>query len=469
MQGLGHQVHGTIMSAHVRKALRTAMASLAAFISCVVLLGGLIIHNPGLSAAESSSQEPTPMEEPTPLAGHDFRTKLFGEEIHVDSRDRRSVTAASFGIQWIPDGPSQLEVLPFGALYVWRNWDDNNRRLRGTFSGAVNDLDYSIGLRSFPNWTLIFSLDNFIVPLGRSEYVEGQRIRETEIEWSYVFGGVGIGYRLPVRPFRQDSAVNIFLTYEPGYRWFKGTGHTSPQYGVPSDTYEGRIHFRVRTDAMTRNLMELPHAGVTLGGDIFYGHRAKWVAWGGPPFDTPDFKQERTYLSMSGYVLAATGLPLLNSDKHRLVASLHGGIGKDLDRFSTFRLPGRPTGYEWDAVALPMIHGVAFNELMPRHYAIANVQYRYEALFFLYPYVEAGWAFVEQARFSSQGRIKQVTDSMPTLGVGVVSGAPWRSQIELNYTYNFGIFRDADGGTPTRGGHGMFLFWSKELGSTARG
>lgn len=188
MQGLGHQVHGTIMSAHVRKALRTAMASLAAFISCVVLLGGLIIHNPGLSAAESSSQEPTPMEEPTPLAGHDFRTKLFGEEIHVDSRDRRSVTAASFGIQWIPDGPSQLEVLPFGALYVWRNWDDNNRRLRGTFSGAVNDLDYSIGLRSFPNWTLIFSLDNFIVPLGRSEYVEGQRIRETEIEWSYVFG-----------------------------------------------------------------------------------------------------------------------------------------------------------------------------------------------------------------------------------------------------------------------------------------
>ncbi len=409
------------------------------------------------------------MEEPTPHAGRDFRTKLFGKQIHVAPRDRRSVTAASFGIQWIPDGPSQLEVLPFGALYVWRNWDDDNRRLRGTFSGAVNDLDYSIGLRSFPNWTLIFSLDNFIVPLGRSEYVEGQRIRETEIEWSYVFGGVGIGYRLPVQPFRQDSAVNLFLTYEPGYRWFKGTGHTSPQYGVPSDTYEGRIHFRVRTDAMTRNLMELPHAGVTLGGDVFYGHRAKWVAWGGPPFETPDFKRERTYWAMSGYVLAATGLPLLNSEKHRLVSSFHGGIGEDLDRFSTFRLPGRPTGYEWDAVALPMIHGVAFNELMPTHYALANVQYRYEALFFLYPYVEAGWAFVEQARFTSQGKIKQVTDSMPTLGVGVVSGAPWRSQIELNYTYNFGIFRDADGGIPTRGGHGMFLFWSKELGSTARG
>jgi hypothetical protein len=440
----------------------------AGYVCCFALLAVTIL-NPRLSGAESSQQDPTPLEQPTPLAGQDYRTKLFGEQIHVAHRDRRSVTAASFGVQWIPEGPAQLEILPFGALYVWRNWDDDNRRLRGTFSGVVNDLDYFIGLRSLPNWALIFSLDNFIAPIGRSEYVQGQRIRETEIEWSHVFGGVGIGYRLPIRPFKQDSAVNLFLTYEPGYRWFRGTGHTSPQYGVPSDTYEGRIHLRVRTDAMIRNLMELPHEGVTFGGDAFYGHRAKWVAWGGLPFETPDFKRERTYLSVSGYVLAAAGLPFLKSDKHRLVSSLHGGIGKDLDRFSAFRLPGRPTGYEWDAVALPMIHGVAFNELVPNHYAIANVQYRYEALFFLYPYVEAGWAFVQQARFASQGRIKQVTDSMPTVGVGVVSGAPWRSQIELNYTYNFGMFRDSDRDNPARGGHGMFLFWSKELSSPAQG
>src|SRR6476661_5394672 len=82
----------------------------------------------GIAQAESAPQEPTPM------AGGDFRTKLFGEEIHVAPRDRRSVTAASFGLQWIPEGPAQLEVLPFGALYVWRNWDDDNRRFRGTIS-----------------------------------------------------------------------------------------------------------------------------------------------------------------------------------------------------------------------------------------------------------------------------------------------------------------------------------------------
>ncbi|WHZ13685.1 MAG: hypothetical protein OJF52_000519 [Nitrospira sp.] len=402
-------------------------------------------------------------EEPTPLAGKPHHTTLFGEEIYVPPRDRRNVTAASFGIQAIPNGPSQMEVLPFGALYVWRNWDDDNRRFRGTFSGVVNDIDYTIGLREYPNWSLIFTWDNFILPLGRSEYVEGQRIRETELEWSYAFAGAGLGYRLPVRPFEQDSALNMFLTYEPGYRWFKGTTHTSPQYGVPKDTYEGRIHFRLRMDALARNLMELPHEGFTLGGDFIHGHRARWDQWGGAPFDKPDFKKEQTYLQATAYVLFATGLPFIESEKHRLITSLHGGIGKDQDRFSAFRLPGRPTGYEWEAVSLPMIHGVAFNELFPRRYAVANLQYRYEALFFLYPYLEATWGLVERPRFTTEGAIKNVTDSLPTLGGGLITGAPWKSQIELNYTYNFGIFRDPGGGPPTKGGHGLIFFWSKQL------
>ncbi len=418
-----------------------------------------------LTIGQAGCCESAPAEEPTPTAGEEFHTQLFGEDIHVPPRDRRNVTAASFGLQWIPNGPSQLELLPFGALYIWRNWDKDNRSFRGTFSGVVNDLRYAIGLRTYPNWTLIYTLDNFIAPLGRSEYVEGQRIRETELEWSYAFGGVGLGYRLPVHPFNQDSAVNVFVTYEPGYRWFRATRHTSPQYGIPNDTYEGRLRLRLRIDSLTRNLMELPHEGITMGGDVVHGHRARWNAWGGPPFDSPDFKNERTYVSASAYVLAASGLPFLTSEKHRLISSVHGGIGKDLDRFSAFRLPGRPTGYEWDAVSLPMIHGVAFNELFPRRYAIANVQYRYEALFFFYPYVEAGWGLVERPRFTPEAGVKYVTDSMPTAGGGLVSGAPWRSQIELNYTYNFGIFRDPGGGPPTKGGHGMFIFWSKELGS----
>ncbi|HMS82749.1 MAG TPA: hypothetical protein PKD12_03755 [Nitrospira sp.] len=144
---------------------------------------------------------------------------------------------------------------------------------------AVNDLSYAIGLRNYPSRTLLFSLNNFIAPPGRSEYGEGQRIWETELDWSYVFGGISLGYRLPVHPFRQDRAVNLFVTYEPGGRGFQAITHSSPQCGVPSDTYEGRVHVRVRTNSMNSNLMELPHEGITIGGDFFYGHRAKWVPW----------------------------------------------------------------------------------------------------------------------------------------------------------------------------------------------
>lgn len=138
----------------------------------------------GLSPLSGSDET-----EKTPEAGKEFNTTLFGEKIYVLPRDRRSVTAANFGLHWIPNGPSEREILPFGALYVWRNWDKDNRRFRGVFSGVVNDIDYTIGLRTLPNWSLIFTLDNYIVPIGQSEYVEGQRIGESEIEWSYVFGG----------------------------------------------------------------------------------------------------------------------------------------------------------------------------------------------------------------------------------------------------------------------------------------
>jgi len=49
------------------------------------------------------------------------------------------------------------------------------------------------------------------------------------------------------------------------------------------------------------------------------------------------------------------GLPAIDSDKHRLITSLYGGIGAHLDRFSVFRLPGRPTGFKREALSLPTL------------------------------------------------------------------------------------------------------------------
>lgn len=304
------------------------------------------------------------------------------------------------------------------------------------------------------------TLNTMIIPLGRSEYVEGQIIRDVEVEWSYVFGGIGVAYRRLLDPGHQDNALELSLTYEPGYRWFKGTSKTSPNFIVPDDTYEGRVHARVRRDALERNLMELPHRGYAYGGDFYYGHRATWSTWGGGPFG---LSNERTYLMGSVFAVAASGVPFVNSERHRLVASVYAGIGENLDRFSTFRLPGRPTGYEWEALALPMLPSVAFNELFPRRYGIAHLEYRYEPIFFIFPYVRGSWGIVEQPRFQPDGSIRYKMDAMPAVSGGLVTGAPWRSQIEINYSYNFGIYSDRGGGPPLPGRHGFFVFWSKEL------
>ena len=363
-------------------------------------------------------------------------------------------------MQLIPNGPIQLSVLPFGSLFVWHNWD--TQRFRGTFAGIVNDVRYDLAPRSWDGWEAVFTFNNFIAPLGRSEYVEGQRIQDVEIQWNYVYAGLGIGYRKVLPPGHQDNALEISLTYEPGYRWFQRTKHTAPGFILPSDTYEGRVHLRLRTDMLDRNLMELPHRGFSFGGDVLYGQRAHWQNWGGVAFDAPDFRSEKNYLAGSVYGVAAAGVPFVANERHRLIWSAYGGLGKDLDRFSAFRLPGRPIGYEWEALSLPMMPGVAFTELFPRRYGIIDLTYRYEALFFLYPYIRGTYGIVEQPRFADNGTIKMKMDSLPAVGSGIISGAPWRSQIELNYSYNFGVFRSSDSG-PKRGGHGIFISWSKEF------
>jgi hypothetical protein len=400
-----------------------------------------------------------------PLAGQEYRTTLFGQTVEVPPRDRRHVVAANFGLLWIPNGPTFYETLPFGSLYIWHNWEEERTRLRATISVAFNDIQYT--RQSRDGWETILTFTNIVIPFGRSEYVEGQRISGVDIQWNQVYGGAGIGYRTPLAPGHQDSAMEMTLTYEPGYLWFQRSHDTAPSFKTPSDTLEHRVRFKMRADTLDRNLMELPHRGFSGGADVLYGRRQRWNDWGQVGFEAPDVARQREYLAVSAYALAAGGVPFVESDMHRLIASLYGGIGKDLDRFSAFRLPGRPTGYEWEAISRPVLPGVAFNELFPTKYGIADLMYRYQALFFVYPYVRANYAIVERPRFQPNGTIRTQMDSLPSLGGGIVSGAPWRSQIELNYSYNFGIFRDP-GGTPREGGHSFFFLWSKELGRCSK-
>ena len=399
-------------------------------------------------------------EQKAPLAGEAFQIEVKGREVDVPARSRRRVTAIDLGVQVIPKGPRTQQVLPVGALFVWRNAD--TRRFRGTFAGLYNDVRYNIGPERAHGWEAVFTFNNLIVPFGRYEYVEGQAIQDVELKWSYIFAGLGIGYRKALPPGHQDSAFEMALTYEPGYLWFDRSKHTSPRFIVPSDTYEGRVHFRLRTDMLDRNFMELAHRGVSFGGDLLYGHRTHWQQWGGVVFDPPDVKKERDYLAGSVYAVVAGGVPFVESDRHRLIGSAYGGIGDNLDRFSAFRLPGRHKGYEWDALSRPMLLGVAFNELFTQKYFITDLTYRYGALLALYPYIRGTYAVVERPRFADNGTIKMQMDSLPALGGGVVTRGPWRTSVEVNYTYNFGVFRSTDSG-PQMGGHGIFISLSRSL------
>ena len=75
-------------------------------------------------------------------------------------------------------------------------------------------------------------------------------------------------------------------------------------------------------------------------------------------------------------------------------------------------------------MSLPMIHGVALNELFP-HYAIANLQYRYEALFFLYPHAEICFALVDRPRFTADGESNSPLIRYPQWGwCPVLRGGP---------------------------------------------
>ncbi|HEX2245841.1 MAG TPA: hypothetical protein VHH94_06120 [Gammaproteobacteria bacterium] len=418
----------------------------------------------------------------TPRAGEEYRTALWGIPITAPARNRRHVTALDLGLQWIPDGPisplilplggalvvrdrnepgSDL-ILPFGAVFVWRNEDYGKKRFRGVFSGLYNDLRYNIAPEFLQGAEAVFTFENFTVPFGRPEFVEGRRIRDVDLEWQYVRGGLGLGYRTPLAPGHQDNTLEITLSYEPGFFWFDSGDDTAQDFIVPHDTYEGRAHLRLRADALERNILELSHRGFSAGSDLVYGHRANWRDWGGSVFGVADADEGRDYFAASFYAVAAGAVPFVDSERHRLIASAYAGLGTDLDRFSAFRLAGRPDASEWEAISRPNLPGAAFDEFFSRSYGIVDLRYRYEALFFLYPYVYGNWAWIDRPRRFQAGSLGHPMDSLPTLGAGIITGAPWRSRLELNYAYNFGILRNPER-QPEFGGHSIIVHWSKEF------
>jgi hypothetical protein len=129
----------------------------------------------------------------------------------------------------------------------------------------------------------------------------------------------------------------------------------------------------------------------------------------------------------------------VKSERHRLLVSAYGGAGSNLDRFSALRLSGGSNAGDFESLSQPILPAAAFDEIATRGYGILNVEYRFEALFFLFLSARGTLARADRARFDAQGGFTNHTDWLNGVTVGLTSGFLWSSAIELFFSRNFGL------------------------------
>lgn len=382
-------------------------------------------------------------EEPTILAGDAFTRTVFGITFDVPARDRTTVTEAFAGFDWLPSGPDGKTGNAEAALLLWRYREGGARRLRAVLLGLYDDVRWNRSAGGRLETLLTF--ENTTLPWARSEYAGGERILEEELEWNSIRAGAGLAYRFPLAPGHPDNSFEGSLAYEPGFLFFSKGSDASPAFTAPSDAYEGRLHLRVRANAFTRNLLELPHEGWAAGLDAWAAHRAGWEDWGGGPTGPHEADAARTWSAVSGFAIGAAPLPFAHG-KLRLLASAYAGSGSDLDRFSAFRLSGGSNAGDFETIARPVLPAAGLDEIASRRYAIANLELRAEVLFFLFLHLRGTLAAVDRAVRDASGAFVQRTDHPNAVTIGLTSGFLWSSEIELFWSHNATLERRTDTG-----------------------
>lgn len=396
----------------------------------------------------------------TPRAGEGFRTEIFGERVEVAPRDRRSVSAFDLGVATVIPGADESEILPFAAAYFWEHPDDRTL-LRAVVVAFYNEVFYAKSPEWMGPFELVATFENFTLPVAQGELIDGTIINEEKMYWGYVRPGAGIGYRRQVDPGAQDNMFALDLTFEPSLLYFGRYSDTGDSFVAPQDSFEGRVVLRMRWDAMERNLLELPHAGYALGSDVIYGFRTPWEDWGTPGTDRYyTANAGRDYALVTGYAVGSSGVPFVDSDRHRLFASVHGGIGDGLDRFSAPRLGGGPDprGEEYGSLWRPVLPGAVTNEFYPEKYAVGVLAYRWEPVFFAHVSVGVAVGWLDRERRLGGGVIRQKEDVFTAAGARVTSGFLWETRLRVGYSYNFDVIR---GGS--FGGHEVVAQISKQF------
>jgi hypothetical protein len=414
-------------------ALRIRVRVRAALLAAIVCLLPVVV-----AAQDGDAQEPYR----TPRSGQELHTRLFGRDVDVAVRDRRSVSALDAGASLSIPGPEDDTVVPYASFYFWRHPDDDHL-FRAVVAGLSNDVYYARALAPENAIHGVLTLQSRTIPFDQSELVDGEDIAYEELTWGVVRPGVGLSYRRQVAPGEQDNMFEATLLAEPAFLYFHGGNDKADDYRVPRDTFEMRGHLRVKWDAMARNLLDLEHEGVALGMDAFAGRRTNWEDYGFPG-ENPASRSRKPWL-VSIYGVGATGVPFVEDERHRLVATVQAGLGGDLDRFSAPRVGGGPVGTEYGSIGRPVFPGSSIEEFFPSHYAIATAEYRYELFFFTYLSLRASAAWLDRDRFRD-GVVHRGDDVLVSVGPRVTTGFLFGTRLQLEYAYSPDLHRDGHAG-----------------------
>jgi hypothetical protein len=101
------------------------------------------------------------------------------------------------------------------------------------------------------------------------------------------------------------------------------------------------------------------------------------------------------------------------------------------------------------------------DEIFSSRYAILDLEYRWEALFFLYLQLRGTLAWADRIVPVAGGTATR-TGSLPALTAGLTSGLPWNLALELAASWNFGLERVTDG-RPEKGSLSLLFSVTKEF------
>lgn len=383
----------------------------------------------------------------TPLAGEAREVEFMGEKIAIPAVERSHMNAVTVGGSLLAPRQGNTRALPIAALYL-RHYGEAYR-VRAAISLLVNEVEAA---RQYGALELVGHFTNYTLPEEQTEVVENREVKPTAVRWGTFLASLGPGLRIPVPPFEVDNDLRLQLLGRVGYFYSGRTYSTGPDVAVPPDSWLYGARFRVRYDSLRRNLLELPHKGVSAGMNFDYLHRDRW----------PDFpaagsgSAARNYLQASGHLVAVGGLPHL-SERNRVIFNVYGGatLQSRGDRFNAFPINGGPYSGEAEDLARAHYTGIVYDDVRATDYVTASLGYRRELAFFLYLTAVGSYVWGDRATVQGENVVLFRDKSGAAATLAVDSAFFWESALYLAYTWDSGWIRNG------RSGSGVALTWNK--------